>query len=217
MIRLKQNALKLSGSTFAARLFIAMASVLLVSCMAEPEPEPELEPSLVFNEIISNNEGVYIDENGELDDWIEIANASDGPLDLSEFSIADGGSPVIGLPSILLQPQEVIVLWADDAPEEGEKHLPFKISSSGETLKLFNNENIIVDEVAVPKLDDNQAYARFPSIVGNFSQCRYTSPQKSNGASCQAIAAPTVEDTIQFDNYDVSNWSSSVVPLFSTA
>ena len=212
MICLKQNTLKLSASAFSTRLFIAMASVLLASCMAEPEPEPELEPSLVFNEIISNNEGVYIDENGELDDWVEIANASDGPLDLSDFSIADGGSPVIELPSILLQPQEVIVLWADDAPEEGEKHLPFKISSSGETLKLFNSENIIVDEVAVPKLDDNQAYARFPSISGNFSQCRYTSPQKSNGASCQAIAAPTVEDAIKFDNYDVSGWPSSVVP-----
>ena len=214
MIRRKQHVFGLNLRRQIMRACVVLGALMLTACIAKPvDPEPELEPSLVFNEVISNNEGVYIDENGELDDWVELANATDVPLNLNQFSIADGSSDAITLPDIVLQPQEVIVLWADDSPEDGERHLPFKISSGGETLKLFNQENTLVDEVVVPELDDNQAYARFPSITGSFSLCRYTSPQKNNGNNCQAISSPTVDDDIQFEHFDASLWPSSVVPV----
>ena len=183
----------------------------LLACGGTNPPVP-VQKGLVFNEVVAQNEGVYVDEQGELDDWIELANDSDIAVNLSDFTIADGSSERIALPNITLQPKAVIVLWADDSPEQGAIHLPFKISSGGETLTLYNHQQEVVAQVAVPALAENQAYARFPSATGNFSVCRYTSPNKPNADSCKGVSAPTVDDNITFKPFNKSEWPATVVP-----
>ena len=49
----------------------------------DPTPKPEPTPPLVdlrINEVVSNNEGVWVDEVGETDDYIELYNASRAPI-----------------------------------------------------------------------------------------------------------------------------------------
>jgi Pyruvate phosphate dikinase, AMP/ATP-binding domain/Lamin Tail Domain len=198
------------------KIALACCVFMLAACGGDrkkPEPpEPTDVGQVRFNEVVAQNEGVYIDEQGELDDWFELANASDTSVNLSQFTISDGGSERIPLPNISLPPGAVMVFWADDSPEQGNTHLPFKISSSGEALTLYDAQQKIVDQVNVPALAVNQAYSRFPSATGQFSVCRYTTPRKSNGPQCQTTAAPVVSDNIQFQPFATSQWPSSVVP-----
>lgn len=195
-----------------ALLLLSLAN--LTACRgSQPQPPvPSAVTGLAINEIVTNNEGVYVDEQGELDDWVEIVNISNGPIRLSDFTLNDSGSAPVALPELVLQPDSTIVLWTDDSPDQGPTHLPFKLSSSGDTLELRNSTGAVVDRVEVPALADNQAYGRFPSGSGAFQVCRYTSPRRANGDACQSATAPTVGDTIHFHPFDATQWPASVVP-----
>ena len=59
---------------------------------------------LVINEVMSQNEGAWIDENGEADDWLELVNRSDQMLDLSNYALQDSTSVRVALPARSLAP-----------------------------------------------------------------------------------------------------------------
>ncbi|HEX2882605.1 MAG TPA: PEP/pyruvate-binding domain-containing protein, partial [Polyangiaceae bacterium] len=101
----------------------------------------------------------------------------------------------------MLAPGERIVLWADDSAEQGELHLPFKLSSEGETLELQHVEQGIVDSVPFPELGENESFARFIDSAGTFSVCRYATPGRSNGAICEPPSRPTPVDTVSYAAY----------------
>lgn len=181
-----------------------LATVLLCSCGEDPE---QSTATLVINEIVSSNDGVSIDATGQTEDWVELANASADEIALEHYSIADSADRFHPLPNVTLQPGEVIQLWADEDLHEGAEHLPFKISASnGDTLKLKDNRNgKIIDQVEVPPLLTDQAYARFPSGNGAFSTCRYTTAGNSNGNQCEPASPPSVDDVV-FSSFDNADW-----------
>src|SRR5690606_8802482 len=47
------------------------------------------EPQIVINELLSSNQTVIADEHGEYDDWIELYNAGEVPVNLSKFYFSD--------------------------------------------------------------------------------------------------------------------------------
>ena len=94
-------------------------------CGATPVVNSDL-PDLRINEVVSKNEGVWVDEGGEADDYVELVNASDHPIDIGEYRIAES-SGSHQLPTGLLAPGAVQLLWADDTPAQGTFHMPFKM------------------------------------------------------------------------------------------
>src|SRR5690348_14306116 len=78
--------------------------------------DPALLPQaadLRINEVVSNNEGVFVDERGEADDYVELYNASDHALTLSDYELFDHGG-ANQLPGLVLDPGAVVLLWADE-------------------------------------------------------------------------------------------------------
>ncbi len=189
-------------------LTVAIFALLLGACGGE-QPATAV---LVINEVVAQNEGVAVDENGELDDWLELVNTSAQPLNLSDYTLEDSDSGPVRLPARVLAPGELLLLWADDGPEQGDLHLPFKISSGGETLTLRDLEQAVVARLEVPALKENEAFARFPSGTGDASVCRYASPGKNNGNVCQSQSKPSVSDDVQFAGFDPAQWAASSVP-----
>lgn len=182
-------------TSFRFRLFGAGLSVL--ACGQVPPPDggegSEERPSgqLLISEVMADNEGAWIDEWGEADDFIEIENATNRPQRLSKFDLVDGNGQRAALPNLRLQPGEVVLLWADDDPSQGDRHLPFKISSDGERLRIVGPEERLVEEVTVPRLGINEAYAR---VDAGFVVCRYPSPTRRNPGSCEPPAPPSLVD-----------------------
>jgi hypothetical protein len=148
----------------------------------------------VISEVMSNNEGAWIDEWGEADDFIELTNPGDKAIRLARYAIVDGSERRTQLPDVRLEPDASLLLWADDTEEQGERHLPFKLSSGGEMLRIEATDGELIDEVVVPALGINEAYGRFGGAPGAFAKCRYSSPSKKNPRSCEPPPPPSLED-----------------------
>jgi hypothetical protein len=192
---------------------VILGLLMLTACggTGGPEPEPESN-SLRVNEVVSSNDGVSIDETGQTSDWIELTNTGTEPLRLSHYAIADSARKFAALPDVDLAPGGHIQLWADDSPELGSHHLPFKLSASGDRILLRNQSGEIFEEVVIPALAANQSFSRFPSGTGAFGLCRYATPGKSNGERCAPITVPPLEDTVRFADFPPSQWPADVAP-----
>lgn len=96
-------------------------------------------PSLVVNEFLAVNERGIRDERGEREDWIELANPTNGILPVSGLYLTDDVKAPTRWqipPGYSLLPGQILLVWADGEPQEGPLHAPFKLSGGGETLAL---------------------------------------------------------------------------------
>src|SRR5690606_33325470 len=108
--------------------------------------------ALRLNEAMSQNDGAWVDEFGEADDWLELFNPGSQSVRLSDYRIIDGSGALVRLPEVELRSNGRIVLFADDSPEQGLLHLPFKLSSSGDELRLLDDADQVVDSLTLPEL-----------------------------------------------------------------
>jgi pyruvate phosphate dikinase-like enzyme/lamin tail-like protein len=160
-----------------------------------------LDPTLgelVFNEVMSQNEGAWVDEAGEADDWVELVNRTDRELSLDGYALRDEGAAPFALPALSLAPRQGVLIWVDSDPSQGERHAPFKLSAGGERLTLLDRAQRVVDQIDVPALDANEAFARFPDGDGALARCRYASPGHSNPAGCEPRVTPPLVDDVSF-------------------
>jgi hypothetical protein len=183
-----------------ARLVAAVCSSLLLACGSIDPAQAPQPHDLRINEVVSNNEGVYVDELGEADDYVELMNTSSHTVRLSDYVLVDR-SGANALPSIELAPGELEVLWADKTPEQGRLHLDFRISAEGEAIVLQKNTGEELDRVLVPPLADHHAYVRMPDGTGSFSDCSWASPNRENGSSCGPEPPPPPPPDLVFPPY----------------
>ena len=132
-----------------------------MSCQHQQDPPPfAIDAPLLINEIIANNEGVWVDEVGEADDFVELLNQSDAPLHLSDFNLSDARDNGTQLPDVTLEPHQTILIWADGTPSQGTNHMPFKLSSTGEHVYLSKHLGALVGHVPFVALDANLSFSR---------------------------------------------------------
>lgn len=171
----------------------------------EPPDEdagPPLPPTLAFNEIMPKNDGAWIDETGETDDWIEIVNRTTETLNLSDFNISDASGVRFRLPDVQLQTRQGVVLWGDAETMQGKLHLPFKLDADHDELTLRNEDGRVVDRVEWDELEPNDALARYPDATGEWARCRYATPRRKNGDACVPPAPPEVAPEFDFSPYE---------------
>jgi hypothetical protein len=168
----------------------------------------------VINEVMTDNDSAWLDDADEVEDWIELANLSNGPVQLQDFALQDDRGRSFQLPERTLPAGGLVVLFADDDTSQGPLHVPWKLSAQGVTLELIDARGVVpVDRVQVPALSVNQAYARFGAV---FSACRYASPERANGASCEAPEPPQLSDRSWPPYSFPEAWQKSRGPLAIT-
>lgn len=118
------------------------------------------EQTLVINEFMASNGTVLADEFDEFDDWIEIFNFGEQPVNINGLYITDdtddpGKHRVFpGTGSYYLQPGDYILFWADGQPEQGIFHLGFKLSAEGEGIAIYTS----ADQLLIDSLTYSQQY-----------------------------------------------------------
>lgn len=127
--------------------------------------------NVVINELMADNDEAVADEAGDFDDYIELFNNLDVPMDISGYGLSDEvenlGKFVI--PNNTIIPENgYLIIWADDDQEQGPLHAQFKLSALGESVILTDRNNVIVDQVDFPELGSDQAYSRDPNGTGDF-------------------------------------------------
>lgn len=174
-----------------------------LSCAADYAPTTPLAPDgsgLHISEVVSSNDGVAVDELGETDDWIELANDGSAPVRLANYALTDSGGKPKPLPDITLAPGQVVVLWADDSVKQGALHLGLKLAAEGEQLTLWANRCTPIERVAVPALQPDQAFAR-PAGGTALARCRYATPGRANPATCAPPLPPELPADVSFSPF----------------
>ena len=125
---------------------------------------------IVINEIMASNDFTISDEYGEFDDWIEIYNKGNFAVNLSGYSLSDDINDLskFTFPELLINPDEYLIVWADNDETQGNLHATFKLSASGEQLYLINNDLEIIDELIFGNQTTDMGLARIPNGVGDF-------------------------------------------------
>jgi hypothetical protein len=181
-------------------------------------PPPTTPPSpleLRLNEVVSQNQGVWVDEAGETDDYVELINVSAETRDLGQYVLQDSSHAVL-LPKVSLKPNEIVLLWADGQPDQGTHHLGFKIDAGGETLTLLR-DGIVVDRVQVPALAAHHAYQRMPDGSGPWSDCGWATPDRQNGTQCGPPPLPDLPAEEVFASYTwPAPWPARPQPVMLT-
>ena len=130
------------------------------------------KPPISINEILASNTSSGQDPQGEHDDWIELVNHGQRPVDLSGMFLSDDPANPLKwqIPAgTQLAPGKFLVIWADEDGGEEGLHANFKLSKAGEVLMLVSGTTI-VDKVEFGKQRADISLGRLPNGVGTLRQ-----------------------------------------------
>lgn len=128
--------------------------------------------SVVINELMAKNESVVADQDGEYDDWIELFNKTDEPIDLSGYYLSDqpNENPAKWKfpEGTVINGNDYLIIWADkDTLQEG-LHANFKLSGNGERIAFSDAEGFTIATVSYPQLIGETTYGRYENGVGGY-------------------------------------------------
>lgn len=121
--------------------------------------------ALRINEIMSSNHTTLALSDGTSPDWIEIQNISSSAVNLEGYALSktSNGSRAFTFPAMTLESGACVLVYADGRLREdaqADLHAPFNLSSTGDTLLLFNPGGTAIDTVNITSLGPDQSYAR---------------------------------------------------------
>ena len=148
---------------------------------------PDLS-GLHINEMMGNNKTVVSDEFGQYDNWVELYNNSDMPIDIGGLYVSDSLPDLYKFrvsseypDSTTIGPYEYLTLWADNTPDQGILHLGFGISKTGEAFGLFDYLGRVVDSISYPFISPNLSWGRIPDGFDAWTRFEKPTPSESNG------------------------------------
>ena len=122
---------------------------------------------MVINELMADNETTVTDPQGEYEDWIELHNVTDAPVDMAGRHLSDesGNMRKWQFPAGAIIPANgYLVVWADeDTTAAPGLHASFKLGKSGETLYLTDtdaNLNQVLDSIPYGPQTTDVSYGR---------------------------------------------------------
>lgn len=161
---------------------------------AEAVAEISSSRGVRINEVMTANKSACYDETGACPDWIELYNASSQPVDITGWVLTDKTSRTIRFtfPEYVMQSGEYVIVFASGRLQNGEGdtwHAPFKLSSAGDTLLLFDAGGTVVQSMNIPALDENCVYALGSDNL--WTSTREYTPQLENTSYSYALLTTT--------------------------
>ena len=165
------------SNALALVVLLAVVGFLVVVCPKEPHKHAvnsvggataageatSYYSGLVISEVMASNQTALPDENGEFSDWVEIWNGSDHEIDMYNVGLSDDELTIKFLfPKMTLQPDERVLVYCDktnQAVAGKPLHAKFGLSSSGETIVLFDPDTLLIHTVKTPIMGADEAYA----------------------------------------------------------
>ncbi len=158
-------------------------------------------PQLSINEIVAKNTTGIQDSAQEYEDWVEIYNYGDEPVELGELYLSDRLNQPMHwkLPQVVLEPDEYIVFIADKDQEQGDRHTNFKLNANGETVYLFDNKanyNALIDSLAFPAIESDVSFGRLPNGLGEPQVLPYQTYGRNNEEVAKTTSTNTSETSV---------------------
>lgn len=147
-----------------------------------------------INEVMTGNRSAYSDDKGSASDWVELYNASSAPVAVTGWVLTDKQDRTVTFkfPEYVMQSGEyLLVFTSGDFENDLTKtwHAPFKLSSQGDTLMLFDESGTIVQSMNIPALEADHSYARKED--GTWEETREFTPLLENTRYNYALLTTT--------------------------
>ncbi len=126
---------------------------------------------VVINEFMASNnsDSGISDPQGDFDDWLELYNLGDQPINLAGMHLSDKLDDPnkwqipTGYPTDTTIPANgFLVIWADEEPLDGPLHADFKLSADGEDILLSDANGNLIDGISFGQQTTNISYGRYP-------------------------------------------------------
>lgn len=116
--------------------------------------EPPIAAIRINEWMASNNSAVQDPADGGFDDWFELFNTGDIPVDLTGYTLTDDltrpARQTIPF-GFILQPRSALLVWADGQPEQTRAgqtlHVNFQLNRGGDDIALFDTLGRRVDAI----------------------------------------------------------------------
>lgn len=171
--------------------------------------------NIYINEFVASNTLGYEDEFGEADDWIEIYNDNDLPVDIGGLYITDSllnpthwkiksNSPK----STRVPAKGFLLLWADQDTLQGAHHINMKLSKDGEQIGLSqvtNADTVWLDSLTYTQQLTDKSFGRERDGQDDFKMFDTPSPLMSNNPHPPVILSdPNIIGNIGIEyRYDI--------------
>jgi hypothetical protein len=120
---------------------------------------------------LASNDSLLFDLNGEDEDWIELVNTTNAPIDLAGFYLSDDPLDLMAwaFPAGTTIPANgYLLVWADNDVNQLGLHANFKLSAGGDYVYLSHGFNLH-DQIAFGPQIANVSYARCPDAGLDFA------------------------------------------------
>jgi len=121
------------------------------------------------NEIFADNGDCCFDESLETEDFLELINMGDFPIDLAGyyFGDQDGGSVIpSGFPELTtISAGSVLVLWFDKDLDQGPLHIDAKLNNNGENIIGINLNGETIIDIDYGAQSEDVSFASIPDGI----------------------------------------------------
>jgi CotH protein/lamin tail-like protein/chitobiase/beta-hexosaminidase-like protein/parallel beta helix pectate lyase-like protein/type IX secretion system substrate protein len=202
------------------------ASHLLGGTPGNENSAGTLVTGLFINELMAKNSSAFPDNAGEYDDWVEVYNHNDYPVNLGGLCFLRGNPesepwmiPLYDADSTTIGPGGFRMFWADQDPEQGILHTGFKLPASGGSIALaraMDKGYHMIDEISYGTQQQDAAFGRYPD-GGDLLTVLRLSPGNPNrlitsvdvrDESCSFHVYPNPTRTFLVIEYDAGKLSS---------
>jgi len=143
--------------------------------------------NIYINEFQASNTFIE-DEYGEADDWVELYNAGNAPINIGGMYVTDDLDDLTSWqipatdPSLTTIPaQGFLILWFDKNPEQGVLHVDTKLSGSGEDIGLIATDGLtIIDSYTYGEQTANISEGRSSDGADDWTFFSEESPGETN-------------------------------------
>jgi parallel beta-helix repeat protein len=153
-------------------------SYILMGTPGHPNSTPPSFENIYINEFMASNRNTIADEYGEYDDWFEIYNDNDAPVNIAGLYFTDRFSDPrrwqvpLNAPELTeIEPKGFLILWADGQPEQGPLHADFRLSAAGEEIAIFRRIHdgfLMLDGIAFGQQSNTESFGRLPDGIGEW-------------------------------------------------
>ena len=191
---------KKGSDTYSASETVSLPTDATVSLTATftPLTDDELKAQAItpvrINEVGADN-GIYVNEYFKRNDWVELYNTTDDPVDVEGMYLTDNPekptkyqiSKESTSANTVIPPHGYLIIWCDKLETKDQLHAPFKLAAEGDELQLTAADESWTDRFVYAEMKADQTAGRYPDGYGDVYTMNVPTIARANIMSSYAV------------------------------
>jgi hypothetical protein len=174
----------------------------LTACFSPLSEEERLQQGITpvrINEVSASN-GIYVNEFFKHNDWIELYNTTDQPIDVDGMYLSDNlnkpqkyqiSKTIASDPSIkintIIPAHGYLIIWCDKLEPKSQLHASFKLEAEGGDILLTAADGSWSDHLVYTAMKSDETVGRYPDGSNNVYVMNIPTIAKTNVMSSYAV------------------------------